>query len=696
MINETIGIILISIMLLIISYLFLKYFNKILKDSNKNNKNYILIDNYKEFKKFENKLLSSKILGIDTEYFHGNSYKGQLCLIQIYSEFFNFSIILDIISLKQNNNKDYNLIKNILEKILNSNEIEKIFHSCFNDIEWIYEEFNIKTKNIFDTQEMHQYLIKRKSNSFYKKSLLDLLKIYLNIVLSLENKKKYQKSNWFNRPLSKEQLNYASNDSIYLIKLRNEIIKKFNENKLNYLKIKENIEKIIIQNAYNNNNSKEKTDKFFVDNQIKYELEDNYNKYIKEIFYDLAKKTDDYCKINNLNKEKILSFGIIYSLCLKLPKSKEEFYNILKEKYSNINYHQNFYEEIYIFLSNKISLLNSKKILNSNNNNNNNKASIILKNIKKKLNKNLLSQKFSVKKPIYENCKMLSPNNEQLCFCDTKKMNWYIDRKLAILISSDPPVFKLTFEPNKIGCTDEQGNSSNFYISQRKNCCVICGKENNCMRFHIIPILYRQFFPENLKSHKSHDVVLLCFECHENANKLYEKKINEISVKNNVPLIVLSDNSKKFSALFELNKICKGLIKNFHKSGKEKIQKKIFDSLNEIKNNENKFEDFINYLKSNNININNYNEIDIKIAECISNFKINSLTNRDKKNIHGQLVLEKINGLNDINELKKFIRDWRQFFLDSFNPQFLPTEWSVDHEMIRTFGQLSQFKNIDS
>ena len=705
MINETIGIILLTLLLLILSYIFLKYFNKILKDNNKknnHNNNYILIDNYNEFKKFENKLLSSKILGIDTEYFHGNSYKGQLCLIQIFSEYFNFSIILDIISLKQNNNKDYNLIKNILEKILNSNEIEKIFHSCFNDIEWIYEEFNIKTKNIFDTQEMHQYLIGRKLNSYNKKSLLDLLKIYLNIFFNLENKKKYQKSNWFNRPLSKEQLIYAANDSIYLIKLRNEIIKKFNEKKINYVKIKENIENIIFQNVYNNNNnSKEKTDKFFVDNQIKYELEDNYNNFIKEIFYDLTKKTDDYCKINNLNKEKILNFGIIYSLCLKLPKSKEEFYNILKEKYS-INEHKNFYEEIYIFLSNKISLLNSKKLLNNNNNNNNNinnnnKNKIILNDLKKKLKKNLLSQKFSVKKPIYENCKMLSPNNEQLCFCDTKKMNWYLDRKLAILISSDPPIFKLTFEPNKIGCTDEQGNSSNFYISQRKNCCVICGKENNCMRFHIIPILYRQFFPENLKSHKSHDVVLLCFECHENANKLYEKKINEISVKNNVPLIVLSDNSKKFSILIELNKKCKGLIKNFNnESGKEKIQKKIFESLNEIKNNEKIFEDFINYLKSNEININNYNEIDIKIAECISKYKINSISNRDKKNIHGQLVLEKLNALNNINELKNFIREWRQFFLDSFKPKFLPTEWSVNHEMIRTFGQLSQFKNTNS
>jgi cation-transporting P-type ATPase D len=217
------------------------------------------------------------------------------------------------------------------------------------------------------------------------------------------------------------------------------------------------------------------------------------------------------------------------------------------------------------------------------------------------------------------------------------------------------------------------------------------------MRFHIIPILYRQFFPENLKSHKSHDVVLLCFECHEKANKLYEKKINEISVKNNVPLIVLSDNSKKFSILIELNKKCKGLIKNFHiENGKEKIQKKIFESLNEIKNNQKQFEDFINYLKLNEININNYNEIDIKIAECISKYKINSISNRDKKNIHGQLVLEKINALNDINELKNFIRNWRQFFLDSFQPKFLPTEWSVNHEMIRTFGQLSQFKNTNS
>ena len=98
----------------------------------------------------------------------------------------------------------------------------------------------------------------------------------------------------------------------------------------------------------------------------------------------------------------------------------------------------------------------------------------------------------------------------------------------------------------------------------------------------------------------------------------------------------------------------------------------------------------------NNININNYNEIDIKIAECISKYKINSISNRDKKNIHGQLVLEKLNALNNINELKNFIREWRQFFLDSFQPKFLPTEWSVNHEMIRTFGQLSQFKNTNS
>ena len=74
---------------------------------------------------------------------------------------------------------------------------------------------------------------------------------------------------------------------------------------------------------------------------------------------------------------------------------------------------------------------------------------------------------------------MLAPDGQQLCYCDNKKMNWYISRNLAIIINENPPIFKLLFEPNAKGCVDEKGEQSDFYISSRKNCCVICGKDNN-------------------------------------------------------------------------------------------------------------------------------------------------------------------------------------------------------------------------
>ena len=50
---------------------------------------------------------------------------------------------------------------------------------------------------------------------------------------------------------------------------------------------------------------------------------------------------------------------------------------------------------------------------------------------------------------------MQAPDGEVLCYCDSKKMNWYISRGLAKLVSEDPCVFKLIFEPNARGCKDE-------------------------------------------------------------------------------------------------------------------------------------------------------------------------------------------------------------------------------------------------
>ena len=62
-------------------------------------KNYILIKDYSSFAKFIPYLRKSEHIGVDTEHYHENTYKGILCLIQLYIEDFPYSIIIDLISL---------------------------------------------------------------------------------------------------------------------------------------------------------------------------------------------------------------------------------------------------------------------------------------------------------------------------------------------------------------------------------------------------------------------------------------------------------------------------------------------------------------------------------------------------------------------------------------------------------------------
>lgn len=44
---------------------------------------------------------------------------------------------------------------------------------------------------------------------------------------------------------------------------------------------------------------------------------------------------------------------------------------------------------------------------------------------------------------------------------------------------------------------------------------------------------------------------------------------------------------------------------------------------------------------------------------------------------HGELV---VRAVKDRGELKLFQRKWRQHFVDTMQPQFLPKLWSVEHD----------------
>ena len=140
--------------------------------------------------------------------------------------------------------------------------------------------------------------------------------------------------------------------------------------------------------------------------------------------------------------------------------------------------------------------------------------------------------KFSCKSPVYHNCRIYARDGHLLCYCDQRKLDWYIHRDLAELIEDDPPAVKLLFEPK--GRPKDENNE--FYIQSKKNMYVGCGESNHYLRYRIIPSCYRMHFPEHLKSHRSHDIVLLCVDCHEIAHFAAEKYKRQVAAKFGIPL----------------------------------------------------------------------------------------------------------------------------------------------------------------
>ncbi|GAB2285279.1 hypothetical protein Dimus_019733 [Dionaea muscipula] len=156
------------------------------------------------------------------------------------------------------------------------------------------------------------------------------------------------------------------------------------------------------------------------------------------------------------------------------------------------------------------------------------------KQVGKKASRQLFVQKFSCKSPVYHNCKIYASDGRLLCYCDWKKLEWYLHRKLAKLVEEDPAAIMLLFEPK--GRPEDEDND--FYIQSKKNMCVGCGEKNHYLRYRIIPSCYRMHFPEHLKSHRSHDIVLLCVDCHEVAHAAAEKYKRQIAAEFGIPLFV--------------------------------------------------------------------------------------------------------------------------------------------------------------
>lgn len=241
-------------------------------------------------------------------------------------------------------------------------------------------------------------------------------------------------------------------------------------------------------------------------------------------------------------------------------------------------------------------------------------------------------------KEIYGNWKILAPDGELLFLTLKKRVDWYLKRNLAKVI--DDETIQLTFEPKKRSSKDDKYN-----LSLKENKCVVCGSEDIELltRHHIVPYEYRKYFPEEIKSRSSHDVVPICREHHNQ----YELIADEL--KKDILLMYDITNDDKITQCRDKALKCAKLMLN---------NKNIpINRLEQIR------ADFILYSGIQDLSEKN-------IIDFCEN-------NRKTKNI-SHIVVEK---LLEKNELEQFVKMWRKHFIDTMRPGFMPQHWSIERKI---------------
>src|SRR3712207_3020660 len=100
-----------------------------------------------------------------------------------------------------------------LGRLVEDPAVEIVFHDADYDLRLLHQDYGWRVTNIFDTRIAAQLLGLRAFG------LAALLERYFDIKLD----KKHQRADWSMRPLTQDMLDYAAQDTMYLLELRDRL-----------------------------------------------------------------------------------------------------------------------------------------------------------------------------------------------------------------------------------------------------------------------------------------------------------------------------------------------------------------------------------------------------------------------------------------------------------------------------------------
>ncbi|KAL9301414.1 Protein RRP6-like 3 [Arabidopsis thaliana] len=531
---------------------------------------YVWVETESQLKELAEILAKEQVFAVDTEQHSLRSFLGFTALIQISTHEEDF--LVDTIALHD--------VMSILRPVFSDPNICKVFHGADNDVIWLQRDFHIYVVNMFDTAKACEVLSKPQRSLAY----------LLETVCGVATNKLLQREDWRQRPLSEEMVRYARTDAHYLLHIADSLTTELKQLATDSSSPDDRFHFLLEASRRSNMTCLQlymkETEDFpgsAASSSIIYRHlnghgdKSNISLNAEELVRKLCAWRDLMGRIHDESTRYVLSDQAIVGLSCKQPTTTEEIYDTIahidlatesspslsssvQSPYPVICSHL---DDIYKMILDKLAklddllpvvlkkclgtngtcpisvfnyslLVNFKTKLSSHSAPKQNGHKNFKQQFTRKASRELFVKKFSCKAPVYHNCRIYANDGRLLCYCDKRKLEWYLNRGLAKLVEENPPAIMLLFEPK--GRPEDEGND--FYIQTKRNICVGCGEGKHYLRYRIIPSCYRVHFPEHLKSHRSHDIVLLCVDCHEVAHAAAERYKKQIATEFGIPLFV--------------------------------------------------------------------------------------------------------------------------------------------------------------
>lgn len=157
------------------------------------------VDSSQQLSEMVTVLRRTPFLAVDTESNSLFAYREQICLIQFSTESQDY--LVDPLALKD---------LSPLNELFANPEIEKIFHAAEYDLICLKRDLGIQCVNLFDTMLAARILGRNAVG----------LGALIEAEFGIQVDKRYQRADWGKRPISGEMLDYAQQDTHYLIPIR--------------------------------------------------------------------------------------------------------------------------------------------------------------------------------------------------------------------------------------------------------------------------------------------------------------------------------------------------------------------------------------------------------------------------------------------------------------------------------------------